>query len=187
MKMPQQTIDYEAVVADLEAKRAAFNSAVDGAIAGIKHVLGAIAAMPGSPQVIATATVPSGAVVHPASVTPDTFFGLNLAESAIRYLQIVKKQQTTREITDALEAANFHHQSSNFVNTVNTALYRRERDEADVVRIGRNWALAEWYPGRRRPVKPSRPDPAGLVVASVPAEPPLDIEDEPEPPMPDDK
>lgn len=139
------TVDYDAVIEDLEQKRAAFNAAVDGAIQGIKHVLTAINGLP-SGQAL------SGPPVEPfqQAITPATFFGLGLAEAAIRYLQIVKKQQTTREIAEALEAANYHHTSVNFVNTVNTALYRRERDGADVVRIGRSWALAEWYPGRRR-------------------------------------
>lgn len=169
-------VDYEAVIADLEAKRAAFNASVDGAILGIRHVLNAIAVLPSAPGV--TPHISSTAVVggQAAALTPDAFFGLGLAEASIKYLQTVKKQQTTREIADALEAANYHHTSQNFVNTVNTALYRRERDEADVVRIGRNWALAEWYPGRRKGRLPSS------VAAAIPHDhnEPLPEDEEPE-------
>jgi len=143
-----ETIDYERVIADLEQRRANYNAAIDAAILAIKSILAA-----------QTHPLPGGstsAAQHRATslkdLSPDAFFGLGLAEAAIRYLSIVKKQQTTREIADALEAAKYHHTSRNFVNTVNTALYRRERDEGDVVRIGRNWALSEWYPGRRRKV-----------------------------------
>ena len=75
--------------------------------------------------------------------------GLSIAEAAIKLLQIVKRRQTTREIAEQLEKANYHHTSKNFINTVNTALYRRTKDEGDVVKISRQWALAEWYPGRR--------------------------------------
>jgi hypothetical protein len=155
-------VDYEAVIADLEEKRVAFNTAVDGAIQGIRQVLAAINGLPSGVQ-----QTPPGTTVHldmagGASITPATFFGLGLAEAAIRYLQVVKKQQTTREIADALESAHYHHTSQNFVNTVNTALYRRERDEADVVRIGRNWALAEWYPGRRRGRAPAANEPDAM-------------------------
>jgi hypothetical protein len=156
-------VDYEAVIADLETKRAAFNASVDGAINGIRHVLNAIAGLPSGPGV--TPHISSTAVVggQQAALTPDAFFGLNLADAAIKYLQNVKKQQTTREIADALEAANYHHTSQNFVNTVNTALYRREKEDGDVVKIGRNWALAEWYPGRRRgPIAPKEHKVASL-------------------------
>ena len=175
-------VDYDAVIADLEAKRAAFNASIDGAINGIRHVLSAIAVLPVAPGV--APHIPSTAVVggQPSAVTPDVFFGLSLAEAVIKYLQIVKKQQTTREIADALEAANYHHTSQNFVNTVNTALYRRTRDEQDVVKIGRHWALAEWYPGRRKAGHAkgvASLDPADMVEPEDPEAPiePLDEAD----------
>lgn len=151
--MSLEPVDYERVIADLEAKRAAFNSAIDSAISGIRHVLVAISGLSPSPANVGGAHVPGTAVVGQPSLTPDTFFGLGIAEAAIKYLQVVKRQQTSREITDALEAAHYHHTSQNFMNTVNTALYRRSRDEGDVIKIGRNWALSEWYPGRRRASK----------------------------------
>lgn len=144
------SVDYDAFIADLEAKRTAFNAWVDGAIQNIRQIQTAMSGVPQTAQ-------PASQVVHPPSggggtltLTPDAFFGLSLAEAAIKILQTTKRQHTTREITDALEAANYHHTSQNFINTVNTALYRRERDDGDVVRIGRSWALSEWYPGRRR-------------------------------------
>ena len=94
------------------------------------------------------------------------FFGLGIGDAAVKYLQIVKRQQSTREIAEALVAANYPHTSRNFVNTVNTALYRRSKDDGDVIRIGRNWALAEWYPGRRR----KREDDMGPASAEVATE-----------------
>ena len=147
-----EPIDYEKVVADLEAKRATFNTWVDTAIQSMRQVLAAVS---GIPQAAANTPVgPAGTPsLAPASVTPDAFFGLSIGDAAIRYLQIVKRQQSTREIADALVDAHYPHTSQNFVNTVNTALYRRSKDEEDVIRIGRNWALAEWYPGRRRSPK----------------------------------
>lgn len=152
-----EPIDYEQVLADLEAKRVAFNTAMDNAITGIKTVL-ALSAVPLA-QTVQPATTPAPPTTPTSTtvVTPDAFFGLGLADAAIKYLRLVKRQQTTREITDALEKANYHHTSQNFINTVNTALYRREKDEGDVVKISRHWALAEWYPGRRRKVASLNP------------------------------
>jgi hypothetical protein len=160
-------IDYEAVIADLEAKRSAFNAWVDATLQGLRQIQAAMSSIPAT-QTLNLPTIPSGAILTPPSLTPDAFFGLNLAEAAIKVLQTVKKQQTTRELVDALETANYHHTSQNFVNTVNTALYRRERDEGDVVRIGRNWALAEWYPGRRRGGR--RPDESSEAVSIRPSD-----------------
>jgi len=153
--MAEEPINYERVIADLEARRTAFNAAIDASIQNLRTVLAFGSAPVGGVVLTGVqAKGGTGTVTAPiytgAAPTPDTFFGLSIAEAAIRWLSIVKKQQTTREIVDGLEAANYHHTSQNFINTVNTALYRRERDEADVVKIGRNWALAEWYPGRRR-------------------------------------
>ena len=147
-----ETIDYEKVLADLEARRAAFNSAVDAAINGIRHVLSAVATLPAQPTAgpHTTPTLVSGSSM---SLSPDAFFGMSIAEAAVKYLSVVKRQQRSREIAEALETAGYHHTSTNFTNTVNTALYRRAKDDGDVVRIGRNWALAEWYPGRRKPTK----------------------------------
>ena len=160
-----ETVDYEKVLADLEAKRATFNAAVDSAIQGIRHVLSAVAGLQANGPV-ASHVGGTAAVQTPSTLTPDLFFGLSIGEAAVKYLAIVKKQQKTREIADGLEGANYHHQSANFVNTVNTALYRRERDEGDVVRIGRNWALADWYPGRRRKGPAEKPDALTEATAS---------------------
>jgi hypothetical protein len=156
-------VDYDSVIADLEARRTAFNAAIDNAIQSLRHVMAAGAGGAAVPisEAAAKFSTPS------ASVTPDAFFGMGLAEAAIKLLQIVKKQQKTREIADALEAANYHHTSANFVNTVNTALYRRARDEKDVIKIGRSWALAEWYPGRRKGMKASL-RPSDFVEADEP-------------------
>jgi hypothetical protein len=161
-----ETIDYEKVLADLETKRAAFNAAVDNAIQGIRHVISAVAALPN--QSVMGAHI-SSTVLHPPSVslTPDAFFGLSIGDAAVKYLATIKRQQRSREVADALEAAGYHHNSTNFTNTVNTALYRRSKDEQDVVRIGRNWALAEWYPGRRKGGSKGRDVNAGGDVPSA--------------------
>lgn len=149
-----EPVDYEKVVADLEAKRATFNAWVDTAIQNMRQVLAAVSGIPQSMSVVGSGGLPTpsgtGNPHGTSALTPDAFFGLSIAEAAIKYLEVTKRQQTTREITDALLGAKYHHTSQNFINTVNTALYRRERDDGDVVRIGRSWALTEWYPGRRR-------------------------------------
>jgi len=131
--MPE-AIDYEAVLADLEAQK----TALEAAIAGIRQMLGR------GPQ-----TVPSAPTGRPEStvIESDTFFALTVGEAAKKYLRMTKRKQSAAAIAEALDEGGLHHTSKSFPNTVRTALIR----DPEVVQVGRGeWGLAEWYPGRRR-------------------------------------
>ena len=147
-----ESIDYERVIADLEGRRAAFNASVDAAIHAIRAVLAA-----GTGIVSATEPAPRP-VASNGRLTPDMLFGKSIPEAAILCLQVHKRPMTPPDIAEALESASYHHQSKRFANTVNSILNRRYGTVGDVVKIGKTWALAEWYPGRRRQQKDSRAD-----------------------------
>jgi hypothetical protein len=51
-----------------------------------------------------------------------------------------------------LERGGFPHQSSNIYSAIYTALQRRE-EQGDVSRMGSEWAMASWFPGRGRKPK----------------------------------
>jgi len=100
-------IDYQAVLADLEAKR----GQLDAAIAGIKAMLSGVAAENGmaSPD-----GEPGAAIVLPAPkarpatgplsqiIENDTFFGMSTAAAVRKFLAMTKRPQSPRVIADSL-------------------------------------------------------------------------------------
>lgn len=87
--------------------------------------------------------------ITPGTIRNDTFVNQTALDAAMKYLAIIKRPQTPTEIAEALEAGGFTHSSKNFGNTIYTTLVRAEERGGDVIKVGRRWGLAEWYPGRR--------------------------------------
>lgn len=133
----EQSVDYESVIADLKAKRAA----IDALIESFERTLPFLQSGP-------LATVKPG--VANQSIEKDTFFGLSVIDAARKYLSMVKSPKSTQDIAAALERGGLTHTSQNFANTVVTILRRQERNVGDIIRVKRDWGLAEWYPGLRR-------------------------------------
>src|SRR6266851_5614449 len=134
--MPE-LIDYEAVLGDLEAKK----SAIESAIAGIRQML-ALGAQ--------TASMASnGRGTEPTTIESDTFFSLTIGDAAKKFLRMSKRKQSAVAIAAALDIGGLSHTSKNLANTVRTSLIRLEA-EGEVVQVGKEWGLAEWYPGRRK-------------------------------------
>lgn len=151
------TIDYDAVIADLEARRATFNQATDQAIIGIRQIL---SLSTGAGMVAALADATNGA----------DFFGLGLVDAVKKLLRQSRRKMSNKEIADALEKGGFIHTSKDFSNTVGTALWRAEKDgDAGLFRQGRFWLLDEWAPGRR---KGRTEDPGDIEVESANDPPP---------------
>lgn len=135
--MAQEPVDYEAVLADLRAKRAS----LDTAIAALEQIHVGSSGSGGS----AAAAKP----IDPSSIPDDAFFGLSVVEAAKKYLALVKRKQSVKEIADALDRGGLPHTSSDFVGTVATML--RRANDAELAKVGRgDWGLAGWY-GNRRP------------------------------------
>ncbi len=137
-------IDYEAVLADLEARRAD----LEAAIIGIRRILG----QTDEPGVSMKASNEPG---KPIELEIDAFIGMSVSDAAKKFLRMMgRKPQGTQTICDALVRGGFKSKAKNFYSNVHTALSR----DPDFVRVGRGkWGLAEWYPSKRQP-KPIRDD-----------------------------
>ena len=158
---------YEAVLADLRAKRAE----LDTAIATIERVMGIATGATGTPQAAITA---SGAGV----VRDGMFFGLSLTEAAQAYLQAVRRKQSAREIAEALERGGFHHTSKDFPNTVRAILSRNAANEGDFIKLQTDWGLSTWFPGRRKGAR--KDDGSQTPAGEPPADDEIQLEPEPE-------
>lgn len=152
-----ETIDYEAVLADLRARRDQLNAT----IAGLEQVMGIVrvaasAAAQGSSNGLADSEDRAKAAERdenlPKQVESDTFFGLSAVEAAKKYLKIVKRPAAMKEIEDALRAGGYLTNSQNFYANLYTAVMR----SSDFRKVGKKWGLAEWYVGRRPP-EPTKP------------------------------
>ncbi len=135
--MATPPIDYDAVLADLEAKKAHLESA----IAAIRAVAGMAglgnAPTPGSPSGGGGNSIVNG---KPA---PDAFLGKSIPEAAKMYLTSQRRKLSTQELMEAMEAGGL---PGSKYQTVYAILSRRENKVGDIVNIKGDWALAEWYP-----------------------------------------
>lgn len=186
--MASEHMDYTAMLADLEAKRAA----LDQMIASLRTAL-ALGALgqagdvpPPSNGIVPSTFVPS---MTGGDVPAGAFLGKSIPEAAKLYLEIVKKKQTSKEITEALLKGGMESTSKNFPQIVHSVLDRARKANTGIVKLDRSyWGLAEWYPAsllssiaqeKRVPRKKARKakaklnTPAGQATApSQPALPP---------------
>lgn len=133
--------DVEAAIAALEAQK----TGIDETIAALRRYQGL--GFQGSGVIV------ESRAIDPASIPDDAFFGLSIGEAAKKYLGIIKRKQSIREIAEALDRGGLPHASGDFVATVATMLSRHAKKDGDLVRVGRgDWGLAAWY-GNRRPAK----------------------------------
>lgn len=131
-------IDYAAVLADMERRRAK----LDAAISAVREIMG-------EPSDASGMLVPNAL---PASMgesqtpTSHAFFGMGIGDAAKKYLAMAKKPQKAVAIARALKEGGLINASPNFAATVATTL-RREREDGTVVQLpDKAWGLAEWFP-----------------------------------------
>jgi hypothetical protein len=130
--MPEQPINYSAVLADLEAKRAQLDSAI-AAIKALMEQTGALAATaPPVPRIAGLSEVPSQA-----------FTGLSVSAAVRKLLEMMQRRMTVREIMQGLQAGGL--KPSKYRN-VYAILRQRESDKADIINVDAKWGLAEWNP-----------------------------------------
>jgi hypothetical protein len=129
-------IDYAAVLVDLETRRAA----LDGAITVLRQLVGngALDAVPSPGMKIEERDA------TPSEVVPGVFHGLSVSEAARKFLEMTKAKQRTVDIASALRQGGIESTADNFYGNVFTTMKRRK----DFVKLGKFWALAEWYPTR---------------------------------------
>jgi hypothetical protein len=126
--MGSEQVNYAAVLADLEARKAQ----IEAAIAAIKM----ISAQGG--------ISPDGG--GSTSVSPSAFLGMTIPDATKKYLSSTKQKKSTQEIIDALTAGGLPKSK---YTTVYAILARRQKQAGDIVNIKGDWGLAEWYPNHR--------------------------------------
>ena len=136
--MDSETIDYGAVLADLEAKR----TSLDNAIAAVRQLLNL-----GAEQ--SAGSSGTDRKESPTRVQSDSFFGMSTPDAVRKYLGIAKRPQSLSEITKALQEGNLPTTSSNLLGIVGPTLSRMKA-AGDVISVQGKWGLAEWYPAARR-------------------------------------
>lgn len=146
-------IDYNAVLADLEAKR----GQIDAAIAVIRAMLGTGATdgaqangAPSGDESRPAPTPVAAQIPRPAaSLQTDTFFRLSTSDAVRKYLGMVKRPQTAKAIADALRNGGQVHAADEKTAYVNVATALRRN--ADFVKTrNKEWGLAEWYSGKAK-------------------------------------
>lgn len=141
--MNETGVSYEAVLADLEAKR----EHLDTVIAGIKALMA---------QGVIASGIPGQAKAEPlGEIESHAFFSMSIPEAAKRFLERARKPQSTPAIAEALRKGGMTTTSKDFANTVGAAL-RRQAEDGEIVKVNNDWGLREWFPGLRRKPKADR-------------------------------
>lgn len=128
--MATGNVNYKAVLADLEARK----TQIESAIAAVKNILASAGVITngGGEEVIRPENIPTGA-----------FLRLSIADATKRFLDMVKTKQSVQQIMQALERGGLPPAK---YTTVYAVLRRRESQFGDLIRVGDEWALSEWYP-----------------------------------------
>jgi len=145
---PTQPSHYDAVIADLRAKR----DQIDHLIQTLEMLKG------GVPLTLATAGaptpsifgIPMAATNEAGQIASGTFLGLGIEDAVKSLLRIRKRAMSAQEIAADLLAGGVHLKSETPANTIASVLSRAFKAGGEIVRISRGqWGLQEWYPNRR--------------------------------------
>lgn len=147
-------VDYTAVLADLESRKAQIESAIvviKALIAGgMPPPMQTIISPPAGP--LATSGGGGGSNAGALSIESDTFFGLSILDATKKFLSMRKRPSTGPEIVEALrQGGQINAQNENFGNTLGATLSRSDAGSGAVLRVGRGkFGLREWYPNKPR-------------------------------------
>lgn len=137
-KLP--VIDYGAILADLEAKKAALESLIASVRIAAASGLFAVGDIPSNGFHLPQGG--SGSPIKSDDIPAGAFHGKSIPEATKAYLSMVKKKQTTKEIADALHRGGMESTSDKFETIVYTAL-RRMKDAGEMHRSDHVWTLGE--------------------------------------------
>ena len=126
---------YRTVLKDLKRRK----KVIDAAIAGVTALMGESEA-----ELQACLPVSLPGTQESGDGASGSFADLTLTDAARAYLDRVKEPQSTAEIADALERGGYPTESRNFRNTVRSVLDRHAKTVGTIVKVHRNWGLAEW-------------------------------------------
>jgi len=125
-----EPINYEAVLADIDARIAKLQSTREG----IVDLMSAAGITP-------TGGGPSGKIAH------DAFLKMSIPDATKKFLSMARQKKDTPSIIDALEQGGLPRSE---YATVYAVLRRREKQVGDIINMKGDWALAEWYPNYKR-------------------------------------
>jgi hypothetical protein len=139
-------IDYAAMLADLEAKKAS----IDTIIASVRAAM-ALGALGGATEGSGLnpsmgPPLPNGGKVD---IPSNMFTNMSIPDAAKLYLSMVNRKQTSKEIAAALQEGGMHTTAKDFLVTVNSGLFRAKAKSGEIVRVQDAWGLAAWYKGLR--------------------------------------
>lgn len=154
--------NYEALLNDLLDERAN----IDRMIAWARTKLAAMGDAPNLSQQPISTILPNFASIAPlkdlrfSRISSDQFFKMSVPEAIRAFLNIQKRPQSAKEITEGLKAGGFSHKAKDLYQTVFPTLMRmRAKSEVDKLANG-EWGLSEWYSsGRRTDVEIARREP----------------------------
>lgn len=86
----------------------------------------------------------------PRIIEPDAFFRMTVSDSIKKYLNIVKRPKTAKDIVEGLQQGGLTTKAKNLYATVYPTLLRMEEGGIVVRVTSTEWGLAEWYPGGRK-------------------------------------
>jgi hypothetical protein len=143
----QTASPYDAVIADLRAKR----DQIDQAIQFLELFKGGVAIPPMVPQPsFLNSGTPLPLAESNAPIPPGTFHGKGIEEATRLLLKTRKKTMSAQDIATDLRDGGLHLQSETPANTIASVLSRGFKAGSDIVRVSRGqWGLQEWYPTRR--------------------------------------
>lgn len=125
-------VDYEAVLADLKAKRDQLDKAIE--------------TIEGLVKVGVSGSTPGGGGGGSRDVKPDSFLKMSIPDATKKFLEMTRVKQTTQDIMDALVKGGLPPSK---YNTVYAILRRRQAQVGDIINMKGDWGLTEWYPNHR--------------------------------------
>jgi hypothetical protein len=142
MAVNAEEMDFSAVLANMEAKRAAIDLAISSLRAAI--TLGALG---GSTTGEASVSLAGGTAYGASTEIPNgAFHGKTVSEAIKSYLSAIKRKQTTREVIDALKRGGIESTSDHFDTIVYNALDRMRTVTGEIAKFGKLWGMTEWLP-----------------------------------------
>lgn len=141
LKVVAQGDPYDAVLADLRAKR----EAIDNAITVLENLragqLGSASQAP-AVNILSTGS-------DETSKDAGMFLGMSIVDASKKLLGLRKRSMANAEILKELQEGGLVLTGADPLNVVGSVLMRRFNNVGDIVRVRRGvWGLKEWYPGR---------------------------------------
>lgn len=142
--MSAENIDLNSVIALLESKRAALDSAINA----LRAVLATGATGPTPEGTTLDFSVPFSASGS-GGIPDGAFHGKSIPEAIRLYLELIRKKQTAREISEGLKKGGIESTAKYFDKMIYATLDRLKKSR-EIVKIGSEWGLPQWYPALMR-------------------------------------